>query len=178
MALSETMLIAAPPERVWMLIDDPAHLPRWMPDVIDVTYPDGRDAKRPVGTRFVQRVREASGEKRYEGRVTGFDSGRFLAVELTDALVRIAVSYKLEPHRIGTRLAYTGDLAMRNPLVQMMALAAWPLTRTILLRQIADLKRVAEAPEPAPARAAREPAKPPAKAARTPTASRSRKARK
>jgi uncharacterized protein YndB with AHSA1/START domain len=159
MALSETLLIAAAPERVWSLIDDPAHLPRWMPEVVDVAYPNGRDAKNPVGTRFVQTVREASGEKQYDGIVTGFEAGRLLAIELTDSMVKIVVSYRLAPHRIGTQLDYVGDLAMRHPLMQMMALAAWPMTRTILLRQITELKRVAEAPDPKVPKPARRVAK-------------------
>lgn len=148
MALSETLLIAAPPARVWALVDDPAQLSRWMPDVIAVTYPGGRNVKQPVGTRFVQTVRETSGEKTYDGVVTGFEAGTFLSIELMDAMVKIAVSYRLAPHRIGTRLDYQGDLAMRNPFMGMMALAAWPMARTILLAQITELKRVAELPEP------------------------------
>ena len=149
MAVSETFLIAATPETVWSLIDDPEKLPLWMPDVIETVYPDGRPVTSLVGTRFVQRMRDKGRVTEYRGTVTGYESGRFLAIDLTQPMFKISVGYRLSSAPPGTRLDFTGDLSMHNPLMNLMATAAWPLTRSILMRQISDLKRVAEALPPA-----------------------------
>jgi carbon monoxide dehydrogenase subunit G len=145
MALATTLYIDAPPARVWQLIDDPMHLPLWMPEVIDTVYPDGRKTDDARGTRFVQRVKDASGIKTYQGKVVAYEPGRHLALTMTETMVTISVGYRLMPYEQGTRLDFTGDLAMNNPLFSMMALAAWPMARAHLSRQISDLKRVAEA---------------------------------
>jgi uncharacterized protein YndB with AHSA1/START domain len=150
MALATTLHIDAPPARVWQLIDDPAQLPLWMPEVIDTVYPDGRPANDARGTRFVQRMKDARGIKTYQGKVMAYEPGRHLALTLTEAMVTISVGYRLTPYEQGTRLDVTGDLAMNNPLFSMMALAAWPMASAHLKRQIAELKRVAEStPMPA-----------------------------
>ena len=149
MAVAETILIAATPECVWALIDDPELLPLWMPDVIETIYPDGRPSASLVGTRFAQRVRERGRVTEYQGVVTGYDLGHYLAIDLTQPMFKISVAYRLSPAPTGTRLDFTGDLVMHNPLMNLMATAAWPLTRSILKRQISDLKRVAEALPPA-----------------------------
>jgi uncharacterized protein YndB with AHSA1/START domain len=144
MALSQTLYIAAPAARIWALIDEPANLPLWMPEVIETIYPDGPKTADARGTRFVQRVKDASGIKTYQGHVVAYEPGRHLALAMTETMVTISVGYRLTPQDAGTRLDFTGDLKMNNPLFSMMALAAWPMTRAILNRQIADLKRVAE----------------------------------
>ena len=149
MAVAETILIAAAPECVWALIDDPEMLPLWMPDVIETVYPDGRPAASLVGTRFVQRVRDKGRVTEYQGVVTGYEPGHYLAIDLTQPMFRISVGYRLSPAPTGTRLDFTGDLSMHNPMMNLMAIAAWPLTSSILKRQIAGLKRVAESLPPA-----------------------------
>jgi uncharacterized protein YndB with AHSA1/START domain len=144
-ALQEIVQIAAPPALVWSLIDDPARLPLWMPDVLETVYPNGRPKTGAVGTRFIQKVRDGRSTKEYRGVVTAFDAGRLLGIELVDGSYKIDVTYKLSPNGDGTQLDYRGALTMHNALLQMMAAMAWPMTRSILLGQVARLKTVAEA---------------------------------
>ena len=115
----------------------------------------------PVGTRFIQRVRERGRVTEYQGVVTGYEHGHFLAIDLSQPLFKISVGYRLSPAPMGTRLDFSGDLVMHNPLMRLMAIAAWPITSAILKRQIADLKRVAEAEPVAQIKATRAPAKSP-----------------
>jgi uncharacterized protein YndB with AHSA1/START domain len=168
MAVHETLHIAAPPALVWSLIDDPARLPLWMPDVLETVYPQGRPKREVAGTRFIQQVRAAGGIKQYDGIVTAFEAERLLAIELTDQTYRIQVAYRLTPDETGTRLDYTGDLTMQNAFMALMATMAWPMTRSILLRQVANLKTVAEAEARQPAQPASAPrARRPATARKT-----------
>ena len=48
----------------------------------ETSYPDGLDRTRPVGTRFVQRIREGGRVSEYQGIVTAYDPQRHLGIEI------------------------------------------------------------------------------------------------
>lgn len=139
-----TMIIAAPPERVWALIDDHDNLKRWMDGLEATTYPDGLDRSRPVGTRFVQRIREGGRVSEYQGVVTAYDRLTHLGIEIGNRAFAMAVDYRLRPVPEGTRLDYSAVLKRGGGFVRvMMVLFGW-LTRKILRKQMAKLKALAE----------------------------------
>ena len=41
--------IAAPVPVVWSFLDDDNKLPLWMPEVVDISYPDGQNRRGPSG---------------------------------------------------------------------------------------------------------------------------------
>lgn len=145
MSVETTLEIAASPARVWTLLDDPECLPLWMPNVVETQYPSGRPAHGGRGVTFRQIVDDRGTEKVYEGEVTAFEAGRLLAVRITDGSMIIDAAYAIEARGSGTLLTFKGDVRMSNPLMNMMMLAAWPMTRTLMLDQIKSLKAVAEA---------------------------------
>lgn len=166
MGVETTLEIAASPTRVWMLLDDPDCLSQWMPNVVETQYPNGRPPNGGRGTIFRQIVEERGSSKTYDGEVTAFEAGRLLSVRLTDGTVIIEADYMLEPGGPGTLLTFKGDVRMHNPLMNMMMVAAWPMTRTLMLEQIKRLKAAAETPPAASASSkAKDPSKPVKKAA-------------
>ena len=141
-----SMDIAAPAERVWELIDDHENLKRWMDGLEDTSYPDGLDRNRPVGTRFVQRIREGGRVSEYQGTVTAYDRLKHLAIEIGNRAFTMAVDYRLTPIPAGTRLDYSAVMKRGGMFITIMtALFGW-LTRKILRKQMAKLKALAEAP--------------------------------
>jgi carbon monoxide dehydrogenase subunit G len=140
-----TLEIAASPARVWMLLDNPDCLSQWMPNVVETQYPSGRPAHGGRGTVFRQIVDERGSPKSYDGEVVAFEAGRLLGVRLTDGTVIIEADYLVEPGGSGTLLTFKGDVRMRNPVMNMMMVAAWPMTRMLMLEQIKRLKAAAEA---------------------------------
>ena len=152
MAETFSMTIAAPPERVWALIDDQENLKRWMDGLEDTTYPDGLDRTRPVGTRFVQRIREGGRVAEYQGVVTAYERLKHLGIEIGNRAFTMAVDYRLTPvAEGGTQLDYSAAMKRSGAFVRvMMVLFGW-LTRKILRKQMAKLKALAEEPAtPAP----------------------------
>lgn len=147
-----SMVIAAPVERVWALIDDQDNLKRWMDGLEETTYPDGLDRSRPVGTRFVQRIREGGRVSEYQGVVTAYDRLNHLGIEIGNRAFTMAVEYRLTPVPGGTRLEYSAVMKRGGGFVRIMVVLFGWLTRKILRKQMARLKAIAEAPAtPAPA---------------------------
>jgi uncharacterized protein YndB with AHSA1/START domain len=147
-----SMVVAAPAERVWALIDDHDNLKRWMDGLEETTYPDGLDRSRAVGTRFVQRIREGGRVSEYQGVVTAYDRLKHLGIEIGNRAFSMAVDYRLTPVPGGTRLDYSAAMKRAGGFVRvMMVLFGW-LTRKILRKQMAKLKALAEeSATPAPA---------------------------
>lgn len=147
-----SMVVAAPVERVWALIDDPENLKRWMDGLEGTTYPDGLDRSRPVGTRFVQRIREGGRVSEYQGIVTAYDHLRHLGIEIGNRAFTMAVDYRLAPVPGGTCLDYAAVMKRGGAFVRVMTLLFGWVTRKILRKQMARLKALAESPAtPVPA---------------------------
>jgi uncharacterized protein YndB with AHSA1/START domain len=140
-----SMVIAAPAERVWMLIDDQENLKRWMDGLEETTYPDGLDRSRPIGTRFVQRIREGGRVAEYQGVVTAYDRLKHLGIEIGNRAFTMAVDYRLTPVPEGTRLDYTATMKSGGGFVRVMTVLFGWLTRKILRKQMGKLKALAEA---------------------------------
>ncbi|MGD8550012.1 MAG: SRPBCC family protein [Methyloceanibacter sp.] len=136
--------ITAPVPVAWSFLYDDTKLPLWMTEVVDISYPDGRNSEDPVGTRFRQTLKEGGHEKTYDGLITAYDPERLLGVRLTDGRFGVDVRYKLAPTERGTQLDYTADLTLQSLLAKVLGFLFKPLTMSILRRQMANLKRVAE----------------------------------
>ena len=139
-----TMVIAAPMERVWALIDDADNLKKWMEGLVETTYPDGFDRRRAVGTRFVQRIREGGRVADYAGEIVAYDPPSHLGITVGNSVFRMQVDYRLGEVPGGTRLDYSALMVEAGGIVRFMSrLFGW-LTRRILRKQMARLRAMAE----------------------------------
>lgn len=136
--------IDAPVARVWALIDDPENIKLWMPEVVETIHPDGIDRANPVGTRFIQRIKEGGRVKEYEGVVRAYEPGRHLGIRLVDKHFHVDVDYHLSEDRGGTRLDYSCRGEMKSWIARIMGFLARPMAMRQLTRYMANLKRVAE----------------------------------
>jgi uncharacterized protein YndB with AHSA1/START domain len=148
MKIRTTVEIAAPIERVWPLIGDDKNIPLWMPEIVETRYGDEHDRMKPVGARFTQKIKEGGRIKEYAGLVTAFEQGRLLGIRLSDKHFDVDVLYKLSEHGRSTRLDYSCEMALHGWVARIMSVLARPLTRRILGRHMASLKRVAESDSP------------------------------
>lgn len=136
--------INAPVPIVWSFLDDDTKLPIWMTECVDISYPDGHDRANPVGTRFLQTLKEGGREKTYDGEVTEYAREKLLGVRLSDGSFNVDVRYRLAPTPAGTRLDYSSDVLLRSFFIRLLAYLFKPLTASIMKRHMANLKRVAE----------------------------------
>jgi len=136
--------IAAPVATVWTFDDDDTKIPLWITGSVDISYPDGQDRAKLVGTRFRQTLKEGGREKTCDGRMTAYEPERLLGVRLSDGSFGVDVTYKLLPSSQGTRLDYTADISLQSFFTKLLGFLFKPLTVSIMKRHMANLKRVAE----------------------------------
>lgn len=145
MQLAIEIDIDAPVERVWPLLEDDENLKLWMPDVVETLYPDGKAAGDPVGTRFVQRIREGGRVRAYSGVVTAYEPRRLLGVRLGDGRnFETDVVYRLKDRGAATTLDYRCDVRLKSWLARVMIVIGGPMMRRIVKRHMANLKQLAE----------------------------------
>ena len=141
--LTETQAINQPSANVWALLIDFSNVPAWEKDVLEVrqTSP-GLPA---LGTTFVARRLFGGRESLIDCRITGWEDGRSVTMELMGGLVRQAsVTYAVEPTGVDScRVSYSIEGQMRT-------LLAWTtpfipaIGRRLVRGNLANLARLAD----------------------------------
>lgn len=91
--LEHRVVIAAPRERVWRLVEDPAALMQWVHGLRSVTAPGGGPGGFTLGATFVQRVRIGLVATACRGEVTAFTAPSGLTVVVHHALFDLDMAY-------------------------------------------------------------------------------------
>jgi uncharacterized protein YndB with AHSA1/START domain len=133
--VSRKRVIDVPPQRVWDVVSDPHHLPRWWPRTARVEDVRG-DGKRRQWTTVLQSDRGASVRADY--RVTASTQGRRLvwrqdvAGTPFDRILKSAeVEVSLAAEGAGTRVELTSDEALRG-----LSRLGHPMMRTAAARRL------------------------------------------
>ena len=137
--------IDAPQDCVWSFLDDDDKRTQWMTEIVDITYPDGRDRENPVGTRFRQKQKEGGRVTDYPGVVTAHEPPRLLGIQIGEGSFLVDMTYALERKGAGTLLRYRADITLKSIVSQILGRLFRPMTVGIVRRHMANLKRVAEA---------------------------------
>lgn len=118
--VSRTRLIAAPRERVWALVSDPHHLPRWWPRALRVEDVRGEAGSRRAQWTLVLGTAKGRGVRADFRCVSAAPGERYIwrqEVEETpfERIVRSAqVAVALEPRDEGTEVTLTSDERLRG----------------------------------------------------------------
>jgi len=91
--LEHRVLIAAPRNRVWRLVEDPDALMQWVHGLRSVTARDGGPGGFALGATFVQRVKIGLVSSACNGEVTAFEAPSRLAVVVHHALFALDIGY-------------------------------------------------------------------------------------
>jgi uncharacterized protein YndB with AHSA1/START domain len=91
--LEHRVLIAAPRDRVWRLVEEPEALMQWVHGLRSVTAADGGPGGFALGATFVQRVKIGLVPSACKGEVTAFEAPSRLAVVVHHALFALDIGY-------------------------------------------------------------------------------------
>ena len=148
MQISFSQRIDAPIEVVFDCVDDDEKIRQWIPEVVEITYPDGEDRANPIGTRFKQKLKEGGRIAEYDGEVIAYDKPRHLGITLGNPSFQVEVHYRLSPvGDAATQLDYDCQLSFAGWFYRLMGFLFFWLTKSIVRKQMAALKRLAETGE-------------------------------
>jgi uncharacterized protein YndB with AHSA1/START domain len=136
--------INAPVGTVFELIDDEEKVKRWMDGLEETIYPSGRNLDSPLGTRFVQRIREGGRVSEYEGEVIAYEKPIRLAIDVGNRQFTMRVNYRLSVTPWGTTLDYSVETVRSTWLMKILSGLFRAFTLRILDRQMRKLKQLAE----------------------------------
>lgn len=136
--------INAPTTRVWELVDDDDNISRWMPQVVRVTYPDGKPKVKAPGVKFAHELKMQAGQSSYQGEITEYRPGSLVGMLVEPQAFKMHVVYHVTGDEDWTLLEYGCDVRPANWRGWLiLALSKKQLSR-IIDQQLALLKLVAE----------------------------------
>lgn len=77
--------------------------------------------KKPVGTRFKQKLKEGKKIKEYTGEVMGYEKPNYISIRLWVDKVTIQVDYRLKQEGENTVLNYSSEMVSANFLVKLIS---------------------------------------------------------
>lgn len=140
-----SMVINAPINSVFEVVDSEEHLKKWMAGFVDNIHEENFDYENPVGKKFKQRLKEGGKIQEYEGEVLSYNRPKELGIRLKHSSFQVDVYYyftSVETNQ--TRLDYECKVEMYSSIAKVMGfLFSW-FTKRILTKQLNDLKAYAE----------------------------------
>lgn len=136
--------ILAPIEIVFDFLNDDEKMKLWMEGLESTEYPEGKNDDDPVGTIFVQTIREGGHSQQYAGIVTEYDPPTLIGVQLQSNAFRVDVTYELTDRGRKTDLDYTCELVFASLFYRIIGVLFKGLTNRILKNQMKLLKQLSE----------------------------------
>lgn len=146
--LDHRVLVNAPRDRVWKLVEDPAALMQWVHGMKSVAGPDGRPGGFALGATFVQRIRIGLVPTACRGEVIHFQPPSRLDVVVHHALFDLDISYRFEAVGQQTEVACEAAVHGRALGTVVPRAKVEQVTNTILKDHLGALRTLAEGRRP------------------------------
>ena len=144
-SFTESLGIDRPSARVWAILIDFGNVPAWESDVLEVRQTS--PGPPALGTTFEARRLFGGRESLIDCRITAWEDGRSVTMELRGGVVRrAAVTYAVEPTGANScRVSYSIEGQMR-PLLVWVTPFIPAIGRRLVRGNLAGLARVADRP--------------------------------
>jgi uncharacterized protein YndB with AHSA1/START domain len=137
--------IEAPVTKVFDFINDENKHKLWLDGLEETIREPGYNSKKPVGSKFQQKIREGKKVEVYDGEVTAYERPRHLGARVYNKAFSVHVDYHLTKVKKHTHLEFTTQVTFHNLALKMLAGFSGPMMRTVLEKQLKALKRLIEA---------------------------------
>jgi len=134
--------IRRPAANVFALLDDFEQAPQWMESCVALV-PTPREARSP-GTRVDYRYNMAGQEGAMTGTITAHVPDQELAIDMSDALFDLKVTFRLEPTEFGTRLFHSIGIEPKFNMARYMETMVQAGNRKQVGSNLAKVKRLVE----------------------------------
>ena len=136
--------ISAPSDVVFELIEDHRKNRRWMKGILDTDYPNGYNHHNPLGTRFVQSVKESNRVVSYYGLITGYNKPDFYRFIVGNSYLSLHIAMRLYNNHDKTKLVYSAKVIEGTFLARLSCRMFSSISRKIIMQHITALKKLAE----------------------------------
>ena len=136
--------INASPETVFRYIDEEDKIKLWIPELVANEFPHGKPKENPVGTKFIQKLKEGGRVRSYEGEVTAYEKNRALSIRLGNKGFTVDVDYRVEPQGSGSRLDFTCKVQYKSWFFGLMGKLFSGFMVKVANKQMDQLKEAAE----------------------------------
>ena len=141
--LVASVTIAAPRERVFSYLDDPALMKQWIAGLEEVVF-DKPGIPRAVGTAFRQKIRGLGRSREYAGEFIAYRPPHEIGTRLARTRFAIEVTHRLASAEGGTRIEQIAALRFPGwPARVTGGIPGWLLRRR-MAKALARLKSVVE----------------------------------
>lgn len=139
-----TRHIAAPREKVFELLSDDEKMKQWIPELVANVYPNGKNINDPVGTKFIQKLKEGGRTQAYEGEVITYKLNDHLGIRLGNHAFSVDVHYRLHAEGAATKLEYSCAVEYKGWFYRMIGKMFFGFMRKMSNKQMDRLKELAE----------------------------------
>lgn len=144
MRINKFIVIQAPPPIVFACISEAELIPQWMEEVESIKFPVPIDPQQPIGTRFIQHIREGLGTRTYDGVVKEYREYDRFSVSFTDRRFQFRLDYTLSVEERGTILKYKLENHRENLLTLFAGGLVAGMTENMVVKNLRNLKAFAE----------------------------------
>jgi uncharacterized protein YndB with AHSA1/START domain len=136
--------IKASAEKIFDLITDDEKKKKWAQGLAETTYPEGRNKQHPVGTKFIQKIKEGHRLTEYNGEILAFEPPRHLSVRMSNKHIDMDMHFNLKPMGQKTQVDFVVEMPRAGLLARTAGKVFGWFTKMILKNQLSALKTMAE----------------------------------
>jgi uncharacterized protein YndB with AHSA1/START domain len=140
-----TIEIEAPNTKVFDFINDETNHKLWLDGLVETVREPGYDRKKPVGSKFTQKIREGKKIEVFDGEVTAYERPKHLGARVHNKSLSVQADYHLKSVKTTTHVEFTTEVTFNNLALKLIAGMSRAIMRGILEKQMKTVKELIEA---------------------------------
>jgi len=137
--------IHAPISKVFEVLNDADQHKLWLEGLEETIREPGYDPEDPVGSTFIQKIRDGKRLDVYQGEVVAYEKPKHLGVQVSNGGMTAKVDYRLKALKKKTRVEFTSDLQFKSLAFKLLVNLSQPILKGIIEKQLKSLKELVEA---------------------------------
>jgi uncharacterized protein YndB with AHSA1/START domain len=139
-----TIDIEAPIGKVFDFINDDTKHKLWLEGLEETIREPGYDRKRPLGSKFKQKIKEGKKIEVYHGEVTAYERPKHLGARVYNKSFSVQVDYRLTKIKNLTHLEFSSEVTFHSLAVKMLAGLSGSIMRAVIEKQMKAVKQLIE----------------------------------
>lgn len=136
--------INAPISKVFETLNDAGKHKLWLHGLEDTIREPGYDPEDPVGSTFIQKIRDGKKLDVYDGEVVAYEKPKHLGVQVSNEGMTANVDYRLKAIKKKTRVEFSSELTFKSLAFRLLVNLSQPVLRGVIANQLKALKELVE----------------------------------